>query len=77
MLLSCVHIGTMWLDPPVSIDTQLIVWITGLPKAGEDPTPLFTNKVGEKAQSESMKEKFYTFRGKRGMDVTNISDYVV
>jgi hypothetical protein len=78
MLLSCIHGGTLWLDPPVSIDTQLVVaWITGFPKAGEDPTTLFTNKVGEKALSENMKDKFNTFRGKRGLDITNISDDVV
>jgi hypothetical protein len=32
---------------------------------------------GEKALSETMKDKFHTFRGKRGLDVTNISDDVV
>jgi hypothetical protein len=69
----CVHGGTLWLDPPVSIDTALIACITGLPKAGEDPTILF-NKEGERALSESMKEKFQTFRGKRGLDVKNIND---
>jgi hypothetical protein len=46
VLLSCVHGGTLWLDPPVSIDTTLIVRITGLRKAGEDPTLLFL-KMGE------------------------------
>jgi hypothetical protein len=73
LLLSCIHGGTLWLDPPVSIDTALIAWITGLPKAGEDPTTLF-NKAGERALSEAMKEKFHTFRGKRGLDVMNIND---
>jgi hypothetical protein len=66
LLLSCIHGGTLWLDPPVSIDTALIAQITGLPKAGEDPTILF-NKVGERALSEEMKEKFHTFRGKKGI----------
>jgi hypothetical protein len=64
----------LWLDPLVLIDTKLIVWITGLPKVGEDLTTLFNNKSREKAQSESMKEKFHTFRGKRGLDVVNIND---
>jgi hypothetical protein len=30
VLLSCVHGGTLWLDPPVSIDTSLITCITSL-----------------------------------------------
>ena len=67
----------MWLDPHVSIDTQLIVWNTGLPKVGVDPTTLFTNKAGEKALSKTMKDKFYTFRGERWLYVENISDDVV
>jgi hypothetical protein len=46
VLLSGVHGGKLWLDPLVSIDTALIVHITGLGKAGEDPTLLF-NKMGE------------------------------
>jgi hypothetical protein len=37
------------LDPSVSIDTQLIVWIIGFPKEGEDVATLLTNKAGEKA----------------------------
>jgi hypothetical protein len=77
MLLNCIHRGTLWIDPPVSIDTQLIAWITGFPKEREDPTTLFTNKAGEKPLSENMKDKFHTFRGKRGLDVANISNDVV
>jgi hypothetical protein len=67
----------LWLDPPVLIDTQLIVWITGFPKVGEDLTTLFTNKAREKSLVESMKYKFHTFIGKRGLDVMSISDDVV
>jgi hypothetical protein len=61
------------LDPPVSIDIALIVRITGLPKAGEYSTTLF-NKAWERSLSKAMKEKFHTFRGKRGLDVMNIND---
>jgi len=49
LLLSCLHGGALWLDPQVSIDTQLIAQITGLSIAGEDPTTLFVNKAKEKA----------------------------
>jgi hypothetical protein len=68
-----IHGGTLWLDPLVSIDTTLIACITGLRKAGEDPSLLF-HKMGERALSEAMKEKFDTFRGKRGLDVKRIND---
>jgi hypothetical protein len=53
------------------------VQITGFPTVGEDPTTLFANNSWEKALYESMKDKFNTFRGIRGLDVTNISDDVV
>jgi hypothetical protein len=68
LLPSCIHGEKLWLESPMSIDTPLIVWIIGLPKVGEDPT-IFFNKAGEKSLSKSMKEKFHTFRGKRGLVV--------
>jgi hypothetical protein len=37
MLLSCVHDGYVWLDRPVSIDTDLIMCITSLLSHGHDP----------------------------------------
>jgi hypothetical protein len=77
MILICIHGRTFWFDPPISIDTQLLSWIMGLEKEGEGTTPVFTNKAGIKALAESMKDKFHTFKGKRGLDVTNISDDVV
>jgi hypothetical protein len=61
MLLSCMHGGYLWLDKPVSIDTDLIMCIIDLPSQGEDPSLLFFDKKNEKALSESMKEKFHTF----------------
>jgi hypothetical protein len=66
VLISCIHGGTRFLDPPISIDIALIACIIGLRKVGEDPTLLF-NKMGEWVTSESMKEKFDTFKGKRGL----------
>jgi hypothetical protein len=73
VLLNCVHGGTLWLDPPVSIDIAMIACITRLPKANEDLAILF-NKTEERSLSELMKENFQTFRGKRGLDVKNIND---
>jgi hypothetical protein len=52
LLLSCVHGGTLWLDPPVSIDTALIARITGLPKSGEDLTILFNKQGREPYQNQ-------------------------
>jgi hypothetical protein len=46
VFLSCIHGGTLWLDPLVSIDMTLIVRITRLSKAGEESSLLFL-KMGE------------------------------
>jgi hypothetical protein len=77
ILLSCIHGGTLWIDPQVSINTQLIAWITGLQIKGEDLKTIFANKSREKSLSESMKDKFNTFRGKQGLDVASTSYDVV
>jgi hypothetical protein len=37
-LLEVLHGGFLWLEEPVSIDMELIAFITGLPSNGEKPT---------------------------------------
>jgi hypothetical protein len=49
----------------------------GLPTVEEDLSILFENNYGENTLYVGMKEKFNTFRGKRGLDVCSISDDVV
>jgi hypothetical protein len=53
------------------------VWITGLPSAGEDPLPLFTDKSKEKSLAEKMKDKYDTHRGAHGLDIASINDDTV
>jgi hypothetical protein len=43
----------------------------------EDPSPLFSDKLNEKALSERMKEKFDMFRGACRLDVASINDECV
>jgi hypothetical protein len=74
LFLRYIHGGFLWLDRPVSIETQLIMWIIGLPLAWEDPLPLFTNKYKEKSLAEKMKDKYDTHRGARGLDISSIKD---
>jgi hypothetical protein len=40
---------------------------------GEDPLPLFIDKLNEKSFSERMKEKFDMHRSTRGLDITSIN----
>jgi hypothetical protein len=77
LLLSCVHGGFLWLDRPVSIDTELIERIIKFPSKWEDPSPLFIDKSKEKALAERMKDRYDTFIGARGLDVANINDDAV
>jgi hypothetical protein len=68
-----IHGGKLWLEPPVLIYIVLIACNRVLPKVGEDMA-IFFNEVGERSLSDSMKEKFQKFRGKKGLDVKNIND---
>jgi len=59
----------------MSIDTQLIVWITILPTQREEPFPLFTNKANEKELLERMKEKYEIYSVACGLDWAIITNY--
>jgi len=77
LLRGCILGGFLWLDRLVSIDTKIIVWITKSPSVGEDPLPLFTYKLNEKELAERMKDKYDTFIGVYGLDITSINDDTV
>jgi hypothetical protein len=62
------------LDRPVLIDTQIIMWITILSSAWEDPLPMFTDETHEKELVERMKEKYGMHKGACGLDVERIND---
>lgn len=68
-LLSCIHGGYLWLNPPVSIDAELIHRITGLPMVGEDPAPLFLNKKTDKIVAAQVSTQHGPSRGKRNVKV--------
>jgi len=67
------HGGILWLDRPISIEIELIVWISRLPSKFEDPLLLFTDKTKDKALEERMKEKYDTFIGAHSLDVASIN----
>lgn len=73
-LLSYVHVGYLWLDPPVSIDVELINKITGLPMVGEDPTPLFADKRIDKIVAAQVAAQYKLDRGSRGLLVAEIKE---
>jgi hypothetical protein len=77
MLLNCVDGGCMWLDKPVSIDTDLIFHINGVPSQGEDHTQLFLDKKNNKYLFKRKKEKFHTLYGKHFLYVTIIFDLML
>jgi hypothetical protein len=59
----------------MSIDSELIMHITGLLMAGEDPTPLFSDKLNSKSLSERIRDKFGMFKAVHILNVIDINDY--
>jgi hypothetical protein len=62
-LMEVTHGGYLWLEEPVSIDVELISFITGLPSRGENPRSTSMTKMKEKALVEEMKNTYGTERG--------------
>jgi hypothetical protein len=73
-LMAVTHGRYLWLEQLISIDVELITYITGLPSWGEDPTQFLEDKTKEKALAEEMKKKYGTERGSRGIIIKRISD---
>jgi hypothetical protein len=57
------HRGYLWLEQIVSIDIELIAYITELPSRREIPAQFLDEKTKEKALAEEMKKKYGTERG--------------
>jgi hypothetical protein len=73
-LMAVLHGGFLWMEEPVSIDVELIAFITGLPSMGESPTQYLDDKTKEKALAEEMKKTYGTKRGSCGIIIKRISD---
>lgn len=50
--------GFLCLEEPIPITDSLIHWITRLPYEGENLAMIFSEKGGEQAFTDSMKENF-------------------
>jgi hypothetical protein len=68
------HGGYIWLEHLISINVELIAYITGLPSWGEDLSWFLEDKTKEKPLVEEMKKKYDTERGSRGIIIRRISD---
>jgi hypothetical protein len=73
-LMEVTHKGYLWLEQPVSIDVDLITYITWLPPRGETPTQFPDDKTKEKALTKEMKNTYGIERGSRGIIIKHISD---
>ena len=58
--MAVLHGGFLWLEELVSIDVDLIAFITGLPSNGENPTQYMDDKIKEKSLSKEMKKTYGT-----------------
>jgi hypothetical protein len=70
------HGGYLWLEKLISIDVELIAYITGLPSWGEDPTQFLEDKTKEKALVEEMNKEYNIERGSHEIIIRHISDTV-
>jgi hypothetical protein len=68
------HGGYLWVEEPVSIDVELIAFITGFPSRGESLVQFLDEKTKEKELVEEMKNTYGTERGSREIIIKRISD---
>jgi hypothetical protein len=73
-LVAVLHVKFLWLEEPVSIDVDLIAFITGLPSNGEKPMQYLDDKAKEKDLTEEMKKMYGTERGSHGIIIKRIND---
>ena len=57
------HVGYLWMEQLISIEFELITYITGLPSRGEDPAQFLEDNTKEKELAEKTKKKYGTERG--------------
>ena len=70
------HRGYVWLDKPYSIDVNLISTITGLLRAGVDPTSLL-KKDKDPTMITRIKNKYGMVRAKKGFLISPTNDPTV
>jgi hypothetical protein len=62
-LMAVTHEGYLWVEDLVSIDIEIITYITGLPSQGETLTQFLDEKMKEKELVDEMKNTYGTERG--------------
>ena len=72
-MLDYFHGGMVWLNTPIPVTVDLIASITGLPKAGEDPTQYIREKDTDKKLSKQLKERFGLLHDGHAYQINNIN----
>jgi hypothetical protein len=73
-LMGILHGGFLWLEEPISIDVELISFITGLSSMGESHVQYLDDKKKAKSLVEEMNKTYNTERGSRGILIKIIND---
>jgi hypothetical protein len=73
-LMEVTHRGYLWVEEHVSMDVELIVFITRMPSWGENPAQFLDEKTKEKALAKEMKKMYGTEKGSREIIIKCISD---
>jgi hypothetical protein len=66
-MMTVLHGGFLWMEEPVSIDVELIGFITDPLSLGKIHTQYLDDKTKEKALVEEMKKTYATERGSHGI----------
>jgi hypothetical protein len=73
-LVAVTHRGYLWVKEPVSIDVELIAFITGLPSRGESLAQFLDDNTKEKSLTEEMKKMYGTKRGSCRIIIKRINE---
>jgi hypothetical protein len=73
-LMEVLHGGFLWIEEPISINLELIAFITSMSSMGESPMQYLDEKTKEKALTEEMKKTYGTERGSGKIIIKRISD---
>jgi len=73
-LLAVLHGGFLWLEEPVSIDVELISFITGLPSNCENLVQYWDDKTKDKAFTKEMNKTYGKKIGSHKIIIKRISD---
>jgi hypothetical protein len=73
-LTTVLHGGFLWMEEPISINVELITFITGFPSMGKSPMQYLDDKMKENTLAKEMNKTYGTERGSCRIIIKSIND---